>query len=311
MQIQQLDGSWVLYILYRPPELVDEWRRMEQARANESFKKQAYADATQWAELRGDSGVAGSTTSGSLMFISNRTGEIRTGAPDAEKWVVHDDGHGFPCFFNTETEETVHDDPRFLEDTNADIAAQKAFVLQEMRIAVYFCSDYWERYSKAPNEKRAMAVAMQARNSSKPKHLVAFLIRAKALFKQVSVVDIPIDQKIQKELEYASWLAEQIATIVQLAETRVVAQRDAQVKHTEKLLAKSKGKVYCTNCKRETKRNYEFCKICGKRQIFLLDRLEDDVHQLEGSRQQQQIDERPAENEQDNISELLDGNSDI
>ena len=32
-----------------------------------------------------------------------------------------------------------------------------------------------------------MAIAIQARNSSKPKHLVAFLIRAKALFKQVYI----------------------------------------------------------------------------------------------------------------------------
>ena len=33
-----------------------------------------------------------------------------------------------------------------------------------------------------------MAIAIQARNSSKPKHLVAFLIRAKALFKQVLIL---------------------------------------------------------------------------------------------------------------------------
>ena len=58
---------------------------------------------------------------------------------------------------------------------------------------------------------------------------------------------------------------------------KIVAQRDAQVIHTEKLLAKSKGKVYCSNCKRPTKKHYDFCKVCGKRQLFLLDHVDEDV----------------------------------
>ena len=36
-------------------------------------------------------------------------------------------------------------------------------------------------------------------------------------------------------------------------------------------------KVYCTNCKRETKKHYDYCKICGKRQLFLLNSLQDDA----------------------------------
>lgn len=162
---------------------------------------------------------------------------------------------------------------------------------------MYFCSDYWERYSQAKDAKRAMHVAMQARNSSKPKHLVAFLIRAKALFQQVhswrcgrdrrlfhspppvsqqtSVVDKPIDAKLRQELDYASWLAGEIAKVVQLAEDKVVVQRDAQAGHVSKLLQKSKGKVYCSNCKRETKKHFDYCQICGKRQLFLLDHVDE------------------------------------
>ena len=158
--------------------------------------------------------------------------------------------------------------------------------MQELRVAVYFCKDFWEKYCEAAANmmytdaqevpKKAMSVCLQLRNSSKPKHLVAFLIRAKALYKQTSVVDEPINHKIVKELEYATWLATQIGQLVQLADLKVVMQRDAQVVHTEKLLAKSKGIVYCSNCHRETKKHYDYCKICGKRQLFLLDRLPDD-----------------------------------
>ena len=36
-------------------------------------------------------------------------------------------------------------------------------------------------------------------------------------------------------------------------------------------------KVYCPNCKRETKKHYDYCKICGKRQLFLLNSLQDDA----------------------------------
>jgi hypothetical protein len=102
------------------------------------------------------------------------------------------------------------------------------------------------------------------------------LIRAKALYKQTSVVDEPVNPKIQQELDYATWLAERVASIVDVAERHVTKHRDDKTKHKTRLLAKTGGKVYCSNCKRETKRHYEYCKICGKRQLFLLDRLDGD-----------------------------------
>ena len=275
IQVQQLDGSWIIYLLYRPPELLDEWGKMENLRANENFRKQAFDDAQQWKILHADNGRT-------IMFISDRTGEIRGGKDDAADWIIQDDGHGFPCFYNTKSEEIEHDDPRFEEEENVDLAMQKDFVMQELRIAVYFCKDFWERYSAAKDAKRAMSVMMQARNSNKPKHLVAFLIRAKGLYKQVSVVDEPVNPKIVQELEYATWLAERIASIVEEAERHAVRQRDGQIYHKRKLLEVSRGKVYCTHCKRETLRHIEYCKTCGKRQLFLLDKLEDEIEDQAG-----------------------------
>jgi hypothetical protein len=87
------------------------------------------------------------------MFISEITGEIRTASEGGEEWVVQDDGHGFPCFYNPNTDETVFDDPRFLDDESADMEKQKEFVLQEMRYAAYFCKEYWEKYSTAKDKK--------------------------------------------------------------------------------------------------------------------------------------------------------------
>ena len=279
IQIQQADGSWVDYINYRPPEMLEEWRKIEKKRETEDYRKQAFKDASQWRVLKSDH-------TDQIMFVSDLTGEIRTGVDEADNWVVQDDGHGFPCFYNVVSGATEHDDPRFVDDESEDARKVKDYVMQELRIAVYFCKDFWDRYCEAADNlmftnaeevpKKAMAICLQTRNSSKPKHLVAFLIRAKALYKQTSVVDEPINHKIFRELDYATWLATQISQLVQLGDAKVVMQRDAQVVHTEKLLAKSKGIVYCSNCHRETKRHYDFCKVCRKRQLFVLDKLPDD-----------------------------------
>jgi hypothetical protein len=36
-----------------------------------------------------------------IMFLSDLTGEIRTGQFDAADWVIEDDGRGYPIFVNT------------------------------------------------------------------------------------------------------------------------------------------------------------------------------------------------------------------
>jgi hypothetical protein len=58
------------------------------------------------------------------------SGEVRTGSEDADKWIIQDDGHGFPCFYNVETEVVKHDDPRFVEQVAEDLANQRDWVMQ-------------------------------------------------------------------------------------------------------------------------------------------------------------------------------------
>jgi hypothetical protein len=50
--------------------------------------------------------------------------------PNAADWVVQDDGFGFPCFTNLQTEAVVYEDPMFVYDVDEDIAVQRQYVLQ-------------------------------------------------------------------------------------------------------------------------------------------------------------------------------------
>ena len=110
VQIQLDDGSWVMYLLYRPPELLEDWKRIEEKRRTENYKEQAFADARQWSLISDD------RSSMEKMFISEKTGEIRAGTIDADQWVVQEDDHGFPCFYHMTNGNIVYDDPRFVED---------------------------------------------------------------------------------------------------------------------------------------------------------------------------------------------------
>lgn len=171
----------VQYNMFKSASLLYEFRRAEEKQRRDDFKAAAYRDALQWRAFQDDA-------TGATLFLSQDTGEIRTGAADALQWVVQDDGVGFPVFYNTETSQTVYEDPRFLYEPSEDLAAQRRYVMQELRMAVYFCKDLWEKYVQASvmNEQRQLQKAMLAiRNSAKPIHLSSFLIRAKALYQQV------------------------------------------------------------------------------------------------------------------------------
>jgi hypothetical protein len=173
------------------------------------------------------------------MFISDITGAIRSGTEDANFWSIQDDGLGFPMFFNIETQEKVFDDPRFLSDVGEDVAEQRSFVMQELRYSTYFCKDMLEVYQKAKYEKRQAAMAFQLKliaKSNKPKLLTAFLIRAKALYTPQSVVDKPCDEGIKNELEYASWLAEEIAALVSMGEETKMAVAKQRVEKLHEVL---------------------------------------------------------------------------
>jgi hypothetical protein len=271
VQVQQSDGSWVMYIIFHPPALRDEMRKGNEKAERDAFKKQAHEDATQWDIIHDpkDEEV--------VMFISNKTGEIRAGAPNAKHWIVEDDGHGFPRFFNTINQDVVYEDPRFVESVTIDQQAQRDFVMQELRYATYFCKELWTKYSDVLKEKagthrdrKLRFVANMIRKSDKPRHLVAFLVRAKNLYKTNSVVDAPIDPGAVQEIEYAQWLSERFAELIEWASHAARDNRDSKLKLVQKLKAKGEKKVYCAFCKRETRRHLDFCPTCGKQQVDLI-----------------------------------------
>jgi hypothetical protein len=242
-----------------------EWKKIDDKRDREGYKEQAFRDALQWKMFIDDH-------TQHIMFLSQVTGEVRAGTPNANEWAVQDDGFGFPCFYNTLHETTVFEDPRFIYDVDEDLAAQRKYVLQEMRYAMYFCQDYWERYNQAlalNDKKQIYLCIMTVRNSPKPTHLDSFIIRARGLYKVVSVVDRPMDQVVLEELEYASWLAERMGEIRDKSEELLLARRDAKLTIVDKLTEKSGQQAFCRYCKRETQRHLEYCPTCGKPQIFM------------------------------------------
>lgn len=155
IQVQLDDGSHVMYLLFASDEKINERRKMVEKRGREEWKQQAYADAMQWKMIRDDK-------SGDIMFISQLNGQLRAGLPDASDWVIQDDGFGFPSFYNFRTDAVVFEDPRFVFDVDRDVLAQRKYVMQELRFALYFCKDYFEEYQRAVtlNDQRQIQLIM-------------------------------------------------------------------------------------------------------------------------------------------------------
>jgi hypothetical protein len=184
---------------------------------------------------------------------------------------VQDDGQGYPCFFNKVTKETTFEDPRFEEDIDEDLEKQRDYVMSELRFCSYFCKEFYESYQEAlhDGDKRSLQLVLRRlKNSHKPRQMAAILIRAKALFKPVSVVEKPMDPVVKQELEYASWLLSCIAHMDDEAGLLAIERAEAKLRVVEELTALSGKPVYCFWCKRETQRHLDFCPTCGKRQVF-------------------------------------------
>ena len=232
VQVQNDDGSWVMLALWRPPLVQREREKKLLKQRNADLRAEAYRDAKQWRILSDD-------TKDRIMFISEISGAIRAGVEDAAFWAIQDDGFGFPCFKHTATGEVAHEDPRFVSDVSEDVELQRAFVMQELRYAVYFCKDAYDKYTNAVYLKNQQKINFQLARiskSDKPKTLTAFLIRAKALYKQQSVVDQPMDDGIRKELEYATWLAGEFAELIDKAETRRIQTDNTRKDYINKLI---------------------------------------------------------------------------
>lgn len=252
--------------MYHTPDLIAEWQKNDAVKETEKLKQQAWADAQCWKMILDDR----HGTDGIIMYISTRTGEMRTGAPFSENWVIQDDGIGFPCFFNVTNGEIEHEDPRFLVDTDADINAQREYVLQEANYAMYFCKQMYEEYADAVErgDKRVQhMMCLRVLNSPKPKHMTSFMIRTKALYKRQSVVDKPMNEDVHKQMAYMDWLAARLAEMAEIA-MDVKRVRQSKKKETVSWLEANGGKIYiCPKCKRRTQRHLDFCPSCGKRNI--------------------------------------------
>ena len=232
VQIQASDGSWVMLNMHRSEELMNEKNKKMAALYNMEAKAEAWRDAQQWTRISEEKAEK-------IMFISDISGAIRTGVEDVMQWQIQDDGLGFPCFYNIETQEKVFDDPRFVSDVGEDVDEQRAFVMQELRYSTYFCKDMYETYQRYQFEEREAQRQFQLKliaKSNKPKLLTAFLIRAKALYTPQSVVDKPCDEGVQAELEYANWLAQQISVLVSMGEETKMAVSKKRVEKLHEVL---------------------------------------------------------------------------
>lgn len=250
--------------MYQTEDKIDEIRKAQDKAKTEEYKEQAFRDAMQWKSFTDDE-------TKDVMFLSQLTGELRTGAPFALDWIVQDDGYGFPCFVNSVTGAVVYEDPRFTYDVSEDLQQQRRYVMQELRYAVYVCKALWEEYEEVvelEDPHQLNRIYSKIRNSVKTIHLDAFLIRAQALYKPTSIVDRPMDKAVHEELEYAAWLAARLAEARDKAEQALRERHDKKLSIVDKLTEKSGQRVYCVHCGRETQRHLAFCLTCGKAQLI-------------------------------------------
>jgi hypothetical protein len=252
--------------MFQSGDIVEEWNKADKKKEQEALKKQAWEDALCWKMIVDDR----HGTEGIIMYISTKTGEMRTGAAYSENWVIQDDGIGFPCFFNVSTGETEHEDPRFLEDMDENINQQREWVMAEASYAMYFCKEMYESYAEAVDkgDKRVQhMMCLRVVNSPKPKHMASFAIRAKALYKRQSVMDKPMNQDVHEQLAYMDWLSDRLKEMADLG-VDLKRVREAKKKETVDWLVANGGKIFiCPKCKRRTQRHLEFCPSCGKRNL--------------------------------------------
>ncbi|RYG65258.1 hypothetical protein EON64_12300 [archaeon] len=263
IQVQADDGNWVMYLMYQSEEKINELRKLEERAQNEAYKEQAFQDAMQWRSFTDDA-------TKEVMFLSQITGELRTGAPFSLDWQVQDDGYGFPCFCNIISGAIVYEDPRFTYEVDDDLQQQRKFVMMELRYAMYVCKALWEEHQDAlalGDPHQLNRVLLKIRNSPKCVHMNAFLLRAKALYKPTSIVDKPMEPQVLEELEYASWLSIRLGEVQDQAENMLRKRRDHKLQIVDKLSAATGQPVYCRHCGRETKKHLDFCATCGKPQI--------------------------------------------
>jgi hypothetical protein len=205
---------------------------------------------------------------------------------------VKNDGMGFPCFYNEKTKKTEYEDPRFVDDEDADLVNLRKFILQELRFCVYLCNDLYENYNKIiiniennknnshhknldtinninkKLEKDLFKSLLAIKKSSSPMQLSGIVLKTLELYTKKSIVDKNFDKNIMQEIDYAKWLSESLAKLTDEANIAILNRKDEKFKLINDI-EKDKSSVFlCPFCKRESKKNLTFCKNCGKLQVF-------------------------------------------
>lgn len=258
--------AWIMKQLYVPVEKRAEAERNLLRMQEREVKATAWNDVRQWSVIQGDA-----SQSSHVMYMSNKTGEIRAGSDNCLDWMVFEDDMGYPIFVNNVTGITSYEDPRFVYEISEDVQKQRDFILQEMRYVLYFCDDLLEKYHKAVenNDSHGVSKAMRAlRESDKPKQLSALLIRSKSVFQKSSVLDKPLDSNTQSTLDTAERASEVLGKI--LSEATYVGMEEDQGRRSllEALSLKHRQPLLCWYCRHETQRHLDFCPTCGKKQLF-------------------------------------------
>jgi len=300
VQIQMDDGSWIMVLMFKSAGEQDELRKTEKKASETASKKQAFEDADCWQIIQHDY-----DEEHPLMYMSTKTGEIRAGSVDAREWVIQADEFGYPCFYNVETGDVMYEDPRFIHDTDQDLNAQRDYIMQEARYALYFCKELWDQYMCAQglganailesvekdehlnpiegtevwiqdkekvNEREKHKILLRILNSDKPKHLASFLIRAKAYYRKVSSVDHPLNVDEHKDMELMQFISERMSELRDEAGHLAKKNTADKYHHVNRLEQKHSSKFgkqyFCVKCGEELQRHLVFCPLCGKRQII-------------------------------------------
>jgi hypothetical protein len=143
--------------------------------------------------------------------------------------------------------------------------------MQEARYALYFCKEFYERYKKAvedENNREQHKIVLQVFNSPKPKHLASFLVRAKAFYTRVSMIDKPMHIEEKADIDLMQFISERMTEMREKADVRIKINTESKYTNIAKLEAKSGLQYFCPKCERETKKELEYCAMCGKRQIM-------------------------------------------
>jgi len=283
-EIEEMEGIWIRYQMFCPPELTHLHAITEERREKEKRKQRLWKQVSQWElitsfkeyvsqeeEEEEDIHNQGEEEGGALrLWVNKQTGAIKPGSEGCEHWEVTSDLLGWPHFLNRVTGQLLNfekegEDPRFDPKDETHTLAMKGYLLGEIRYASYFCNDMVQRYdlsNKEEDERKRRIVLREARRTTKTKHLSATLGQARNIFTED-------EMSMNEEIQFAISISKRMddlysIALIDHAETEAIRQgmlRESMEKRGDK-----KEEAICTKCGHETKRSLTYCATCGFKQ---------------------------------------------